>query len=249
MELVKEFPTDTATEHLSIRTEDNKYFVFQEEKRVSSELGNFQLAEAEIELLLLTRTNSSTAVFSPKERAKKELASKEIVLKIKNCKFCSTEFTAPNKRGFFRKIFCSKACCLDFHNGTRKNDNKEKEALNDINCIICGTIFTPTKSNHVCCTQRCSNINSIKKKKYSHIGEHSFLTLEANNKVKENLASTYFEFTIGSSEHTLLAEKGEELEIVLLDGAGNKMQASFYALNANLGPFKLQLEIKGKTKK
>jgi hypothetical protein len=249
MQVVKDFPADTATERLSIRTKGNKFFVFKDKKRVSSELGNFQLAEAEIERLLLARKSKSTAARSSKKRVEAEIPNVETVLKIKNCKFCSTQFETPNKRGFFRKIFCSKACCLDYHNSNRKDDKKLKAEVKDVNCIICGTLFSPTKSNHVCCTQKCSNINSIQKKKYSHIGDHSFLTLEANNKVKENLASTYFVFTIGSSETSLPTEKGEELEVVLLDGSGNRMQVSSYGLNKNLGPFKLQLEIKAKTKK
>lgn len=248
MQLVKEFPTDTPTEHLSIRTKDNKYFVFNEEKQVSSELGNFQLAEEEIEFLLLARKNNNAAIITPQNAAESNVSKEEVLLKIKNCKYCSTQFQTPNKRGFFRKVFCSKKCCLEYHNSNRNNDKKMKVELKDTNCIICGTIFRPTKSNHECCSQKCSNTNSIQKKKNIHLGNRSFLTLESKSKVKGNLSSTHFVFTIGIHEHTVASELVEELEMVLLDGTGNKIQASSYGLNTNLGPFKLQLEIKTKAK-
>ena len=249
MQLVKDFPTDMATEHLSIRTKDNKFFVFKAEKRVSSELGNFQLAEAQIEQLLQARKNNSAAILTSQNGEEGIVSTEEVLLKIKNCKYCSTQFETPNKRGFFRKVFCSKKCCLEYHNSNRNKDKKMKEELKDTNCIICGTIFRPTKSNHLCCSQKCSNTNSIQKKKNIHLGDNSFLTLESNSKVKENLSSTHFTFTIGLGEHTLSSELGEELEIMLLDGIGNTIQVSSYGLNTNLGPFKLQLEIKTKAKK
>lgn len=184
MQVVKNFSNSRIKEHFTIQTKDSKFYVYEHNILVTDEMESLKAAEAKITLILLERKqikkDASLLVILSKRALSRNSDVQEWPIKNRTCKVCSNDFETPTKRGFFRKVFCSKKCCLEFHNNKRSIEKKEKVELKELKCIICGIIFRQTKSNHVCCTQKCSNTNSIQKKKNLNNGDNSFLTLLAN---------------------------------------------------------------------
>lgn len=160
MQIVKIFPNNKNKCHFSIRKHQNKFFVFEGDKMLRTELDNINSAETEISLIVLARKNRGVTEIpvTYQEGVIVNVLSEEMPENPK-CKNCGKEFSQSRSN---RKQYCSKECSTQFNN-RKRNNFTPKTMKEDKKCVVCNTQFTPSRSNHVCCSQKCSTINFKRK--------------------------------------------------------------------------------------
>jgi hypothetical protein len=160
MQIVKIFPNNKNKCHFSIRKHQNKFFVFEGDKMLRTDLENINSAETEVSLIVLARKNNNVTEIpvTYQEGVVVNVLSEEMPEKPK-CKNCGIDFTQTQSN---RKQYCSEKCSAKFNNDKRlKIPTMNKE---DRKCVVCNAQFTPSRSNHVCCNHKCSLINYKNKK-------------------------------------------------------------------------------------
>lgn len=180
MQIVKIYPKSKSKCHFSVRQNHNKYYVFEGDKVLRSDLKSILEADQEIELIVRTRRENKLFDVPVNYLSEKQLNEDFYVIPTptidvttvsrKNCRKCNNEFLYDNtKRGASRKVFCSKDCCTKFNNEKRyKNVAPAKVSTSDTDsqneypfkrkCKGCKTLFTPKRIDSFNCSQKCSQI-------------------------------------------------------------------------------------------
>ena len=155
MQIVKIFPNNKNKCHFSIRKHQNKFFVFEGDKMLRTDLENINSAETEVSLIVLARKNRGVTEIpvTYQEGVVVNVLSEEMPEKHK-CKNCEQPFLQTRSN---RKKYCSKECSTKFNNNKRYTAPNMKGQVK--NCVVCNTEFIASKSNHVCCNHKCSTIN------------------------------------------------------------------------------------------
>lgn len=163
MQIVKIFPNNKEKQHFSIRKYNNKYFVFEGDKSLRTELDNINTAETEISLIVLLRRKNKikevpvsyekTAVVSNDSK------EKEVPQKSK-CKQCDVDFDGRKSRGN-PKQYCSDKC------RTKYNNSKDSSLidLSERNCKFCNNVFKPKRNHVLNCSVKCSQKSYALQKK------------------------------------------------------------------------------------
>lgn len=187
MQIIKIFPKHKEKAHFSIRKWNNKYYVYEGDKLLREELDSVNSAETEISLIILNRRKMGLTEIPVKYVA--ETIVEPFPSKKSNCRQCNNEFVASGK-GSSRKVFCSKKCSVKFHNSKREEmpeNRKEVKFPIVANCVVCDTAYTKLRSNHLCCSPKCSTKKYVKDSKIKK--QHSNPEVETNTE-NSNLLAT-----------------------------------------------------------
>lgn len=172
MQIVKIFPNSKEKCHFSIRKHNNKYYVFEGDKVLRTELDNFASAETEISLIILARRQhgvKEVPVSYTEVGVVVNQIAEDKMPEQRKCKQCQTEFTAFGKGGT-QKIYCSEKCRTKFNNQLKVENLKLTELnetgnLRERKCKGCKQMFQPKKSNSYNCSQKCSQKSYQQKKR------------------------------------------------------------------------------------
>jgi hypothetical protein len=224
MQIVKIYPKSKTKCHFSIRQNYNKYYVFEGDKVLRSDLKSIPEADQEIELIVRTRRENKLFDVPVNYLSEKQLIEDSYVIPTptidvttvsrKNCKKCNNEFLYDNtKRGASRKLFCSKNCCTKFNNEKRykyvanpKVSTLDTDTENEYpfkrKCKGCKTLFTPKRIDSFNCSQKCSQITynaKIRKQKIKDSKKLADLNkvIQNSNIIVENIKNEGGSFDIG----------------------------------------------------
>lgn len=164
MQIVKIFPNNKNKCHFSIRKHQNKFFVFEGDKMLRTDLENINSAETEVSLIVLARKNRGITEIpvTYQEGVVVNVLSEEVpYIEKHKCKNCDQPFLQTRSN---RKKYCSKECSTKFNNKKRPTKNIPPMIKEDRKCVVCNAQFTPSRSNHVCCNNKCSLVNYKNKK-------------------------------------------------------------------------------------
>ena len=159
MQIVKIFPNNKNKCHFSIRKHQNKFFVFEGDKMLRTDLETINSAETEVSLIVLARRNNNVTeipVTYQEGVIVNVLSDKVPYIEKHKCKNCDQPFLQTRSN---RKKYCSKECSTKFNNKKRPTKNIPPMIKEDRKCVVCNTQFTPSRSNHVCCNNKCSLVN------------------------------------------------------------------------------------------
>jgi hypothetical protein len=193
MQIVKIFPNNKNKCHFSIRKHQNKFFVFEGDKMLRTDLENINSAETEVSLIVLARKNRGVTKIpvTYQEGVVVNVLSEEVpYIEKHKCKNCDQPFLQTRSN---RKKYCSKECSTKFNNKKRPTKNIPPMIKEDRKCVICNAQFTPSRSNHVCCNHKCSLVNyktrktQIEEEKLRKFAESSKNLQEIIPEIKEDL--------------------------------------------------------------
>jgi len=199
MQIVKIYPKSKTKCHFSIRQNNNKFYVFEGDKVLRSELKSILEADTEISIISSSRIENKLFNVPVNYKVDKQITEQSeaefLVLK-KECKTCKKEFSIDNKkRGSYRRVFCTKTCCTKFNNDKRykkntilKINNSNIDSQNEYpfkrKCKGCKTLFTPKRIDSFNCSQKCSQITYNAKIRKQKIKD---LKIERDNLEKVSL--------------------------------------------------------------
>jgi hypothetical protein len=166
MQIVKIFPNSKEKQHFSIRKSNGKYFVFEGDKCLRTDLENINSAETEISLIVLSRRNNGLSevpvTYQKTASITDDSKEEETPLKTK-CKQCNSEFEGRKVKGN-PKLYCSDKCRTKSANDKYLNKKGVRD-LSDRNCKFCKQIFTPKSVNAMNCSVKCSQKSYALQKK------------------------------------------------------------------------------------
>jgi hypothetical protein len=126
-------------------------------------------------------------------------------MKLKACEYCKTNFYTRTDL----KRFCSSLCAT--------RNNKNRQALTDLACLECGSIFAPKNIRQLYCTPDCKRKNnklnaSMKEKKRDYYRE----TQDKVKEKKQKLLDELVEMNLLSAEEVKVpwSAPGEGMKLV-----------------------------------
>lgn len=190
MQIIKIYPKNKAKAHFSIRTFNDKYYVFEGDKMLRKDLLKLEHAESEITLIILARkkliveVEASYFINHAVSKSINVLEKDDNKTNIKNCLNCNEAYHDKTNR----KKYCNVKCATKYNNDRRIEKIKAKPDMTK-ECLVCSKQFKPSRISHYCCSQGCSSINyQIKKKAIQEIKEEepSFLSTENSHNLQND---------------------------------------------------------------
>ena len=184
MKIVKIYPKSKTKCHFSIRQNNNKFYVFEGDKVLRSDLKSMLEADTEIAIISSSRIENRLFNVPVNYKENKQITEPfetEFFVSKKECKTCKKEFLINNnKRGAYRRVFCTKTCCTKFNNDKRYKKNAILKLStytvdSQRKCKGCKTLFTPKRIDSFNCSQKCSQITYTAKIRKQKIKDSKIL--------------------------------------------------------------------------
>lgn len=166
MQIVKIFPNSKEKQHFSIRKSNGKYFVFEGDKCLRTDLENINSAETEISLIVLLRRKngiSEVPVTYQKTAGVTDDSKEEGTPQKSLCKQCNSEFEGRKDKGN-AKLYCSDKCRNKSSNDKYLNKKRVRD-FSERNCKFCNQIFIPKSVHTQNCSTKCSQKSYALQKK------------------------------------------------------------------------------------